>query len=150
MQKKVVMLSVLLAVVLIGLMISAYFIYFFMHKCTSQECFYSSLVNCKKTSYLNDNADTTMQYNILGKQDNRCAVKVELLQVKKGSIELAVLENKQMVCSTDLGVITDPEKNLQNCHGTLKEEIQNIIIQRMHSQIVENLGKIGEETTKVI
>ena len=30
------------------------------------------------------------------------------------------------------------------------EEIQEIMIQRMHSQLIENIGEIGEEMTKVL
>jgi hypothetical protein len=150
MKKKMVLLSALLIIVLIGLIISAYYIYFFMTKCSNQECFYNSLVSCRKTLYVNDNTDMIMQYRIEGKTGSKCQVNVDLLQVKRGSAELVSLEGKGMICYTDLGVIIDPEKNLKNCHGVLKEEIQNIIIQRMHSQIVENIGKISEETTKVI
>ena len=91
-----------------------------------------------------------MEYKILGKEGNSCNVYVQLLQLKKGAVELTILENKDMICSLPFGVLQEPEKNLKNCHGRLKEEIQNIIIQRMHSQIVENLGKISEETTQVI
>ena len=39
---------------------------------------------------------------------------------------------------------------VQEEHQQLKEEIQSIIIQRMHAQIVENIGKVSEEATKVI
>ena len=150
MKKRVVILSLLLIIALIGLIISAYYIYFFMNKCSTQECFYSSLTQCKRTLYISENTDSDMEYKILGKEGNSCNVYVQLLQLKKGAVELTILENKDMICSLPFGVLQEPEKNLKNCHGRLKEEIQNIIIQRMHSQIVENLGKISEETTQVI
>lgn len=150
MKKRVVILSILLILALIGLVMSAYYIYFFMHKCSTQECFYNALTQCKKTLYISENADSDMEYKILGRENDKCNVYVRLLQIKKGSAELAILEDKDMICSLPYGVLEEPEKNLKNCHGRLKEEIQNIIIQRMHSQIVENLGKISEETTQVI
>jgi hypothetical protein len=150
MKKNVMILLVLMAIVLIGLFVSSYFIYFFMNKCDTNECFNNALAKCKKTMFIKENPDTTMGYTILGEKDNKCSVNVELLQIKQGSSELAVLEGKEMTCMTDLGVISTPEQNLKNCHGLLKEEIQSIIIQRMHAQIIENIGKIGEETTKII
>jgi hypothetical protein len=121
-----------------------------MTKCDNKECFYNSLAKCKKTDFLSDNPDLTTQYNIIGKNDGGCEVYVKLIQVKRGSAELSGLSDKDMSCILPFGVITEPEKNLKNCHGSLKEEIQNIIIQRLHSQISENLGKISTETTKVI
>jgi hypothetical protein len=55
-----------------------------------------------------------------------------------------------MVCAIPFGIMMQPEENLKVCHGILKEEIQELIITRMHAQIVENLGKISEETTKIL
>ena len=43
-----------------------------------------------------------------------------------------------------------PESNTKNCHGLLKEAIQEVVINRMYSEIVQNLGKISEETTKIL
>ena len=63
---------------------------------------------------------------------------------------MANLEGKDMDCFLKLGLVISPEKSLKDCHGLLKEDIQEMIIQRMHSQIVENLGKINEETTKIL
>jgi hypothetical protein len=42
------------------------------------------------------------------------------------------------------------KNDLRSCHGELKEAIQEEVIQRMHSQIIENLGKINETISKVI
>jgi hypothetical protein len=150
MKKRLIVLGVLLVLILIGLVISGYYLYSNVNKCSSKECFYNSLSDCRKTSYISDTPETTIEYSILGISKGKCDVNVKMLQIKKGSAELSILEDKEMVCSLQLDLIVDPEKDLKNCHGVLKEEIQNVIIQRMHSQIVENLGKITEETTKVL
>jgi hypothetical protein len=55
-----------------------------------------------------------------------------------------------MKCITSIGSGDMPEKNIENCHGELKEQIQGIIINRLYSQILQNIGKIGEETNKVL
>jgi hypothetical protein len=150
MKRKVILLAVALGLVVIGLLISLYFIYFFMTTCDSQNCFNNALGACKRSTYLSNDGQTAIEYDILGKESGKCKIEVKLLQMKTGSIELAVLEGKDMTCLTPIGVLVDPEKNLKYCHGTLKEEIQNIIIQRMHAQIVQNIGKIENETTNVI
>jgi hypothetical protein len=150
MKKRLIVLGVLLVLILIGLVISGYYLYSNVNTCSSQECFYNSLSDCRKTSYISDTPETTIQYSILGISRGKCDVNVKMLQVKKGTVELSALEDKEMVCSLPLDLVVDPEKDLKNCHGILKEEIQNIIIQRMHAQIVENIGKISEEATKVL
>lgn len=149
-KRKGIILVALLLIALIGLAITSYYLYFYLRQCGSEECFSNSLVKCDKMSFIRDDGNNIIHYIILGKEDGFCKVNVNLLQVKKGSSELAVLENKDMDCLLPLGLLTDPARSLKDCHGILKEEIQSIIIQRMHAQIIENIGKVGEEATKVI
>jgi hypothetical protein len=73
-----------------------------------------------------------------------------MLQIKKGKQELASLEGEEMVCALPSGVLISPESNLKDCSGKLKENIQDIVISRMHTQIVENLDQINQTLTKVI
>ncbi|MFQ5531454.1 MAG: hypothetical protein ACE5ES_02455, partial [Candidatus Nanoarchaeia archaeon] len=60
------------------------------------------------------------------------------------------LEGLKMTCSLPIGDISSPEDNLKNCQGPLKEELQNLIIQKMHAYILDNLGDIGEELGRII
>jgi len=139
-----------IAIVSVGLLISAYLIYFYSRTCSGQECFNNYLVTCQKSTFIKEDLNTIMRYRITGKSGNACVIDVLLLQVKQGTSELATLEGKSMTCSTPYGVLIQPEENIKECHGLLKEEIQEQIIKRMHAQIVENIGKISEETTKII
>ena len=150
MKKKGIILIVLLVITFIGLVISAYYLYTSLQICNDESCFTNSLSKCAKTTYVKDDGTNIIQYNILGKSQGECKVNVQMLQIKSGSAELSVLEGSEMTCLLQLGLVVDPAKTLKNCHGILKEEIQNIIIQRMHAQIVQNIGKISEETTKII
>lgn len=150
MKRKVVISIALLIVALAGLAITSYYLYFYSRQCGSEECFSSSLIKCNKMEFIRDDSNNIIKYKILGRQEDSCEINVNILQIKKGTSELAILEGKDMNCVLPLGVFADPAKNLKNCHGILKEEMQNIIIQRMHAQIVENIGKISEETTKVL
>lgn len=150
MKKKLTVLIVLIALVIIGLAVSGYYLYSGVNSCTSKECFDNSLSECRKTSYISDSTDTVLEYVILGSSGGNCEVNVKMLQIKRGVAELSALEGKEMVCSVALGLVTAPEANLKNCHGILKEEIQNVIIKRMHGQIVENLGQISEGTSSIL
>ena len=150
MKKKRLMFILGIAAVVVALIVAGYFIYFYSGQCFTQECFQNSLVKCERSFYFKDTPQTIMQYSINGKSGNNCMVGVNLLQVKKGTVELSPLEGKSMVCAIPFGIMMQPEENLKLCHGILKEEIQELIITRMHAQIVENLGKISEETTKIL
>jgi len=149
-MKRGIILAILFVLVLISLAVSVYFLYWNIRTCQNQECFNQALETCSKRYWTNENSDTILKYKILGASEDKCNVNVEILQVKKGLAELSNLEGKDMICSLDYGIVTEPEKNLQVCHGILKETIQEIIIKRMHSQIVENIGRISAETTKII
>lgn len=149
-MKRGIILITLFVLVLISLIASIYFLYWNIRTCQNEECFNQALAKCSKRYWTNENSDTVLKYKILGKNNDKCDVRVEILQVRKGLAELINLEGKDMICSLDYGIVTEPEKNIQICHGILKETIQEIIIKRMHAQIVENIGKISAETTKII
>ena len=55
-----------------------------------------------------------------------------------------------MDCYVPLGSIVSPESNLAECHGLLKEGLQETIINKLHAYIVKNVGQIGEELQKAI
>lgn len=145
-----IILTILAILALIGIIFSIYYVYLYAATCTNEDCFANALVDCKRASYVAENADIVLSYKILGEKDNKCKVNVKLLQIKQGSVELEKLQNKDMDCYLPLGTYVKPEDNIKNCHGLLKESIQEEIIQRMHSQIIENIGQIGEELTEVI
>jgi len=142
-MKKEVKIVLIASIIVIAIAL-AYILIFYTPECANEECFAEHLVNCQKASYIRNGEETINYYKILGKEDNQCLVKVKMLQIKKGNIELSVLEGKEMVCSLPLGVLASPEQNLKNCQGLLKETIQEIVIDRMHSQLLENIGEIGE------
>lgn len=143
----------LLAIIIvaaIGLLVSVYLIFSYGSTCQDETCFSEALVKCKRTIYLKDSPETITQYRILGKKGKACEINVKMMQIKQGSIELISLEGKEMVCQIPLNTYTQPEENIKMCHGLLKESIQEIMIQRMHSELVENIGQISEEITKVL
>jgi len=148
--------SVLIIIILLIIIVLGVFIYLFFFrtvKCqvNDESCFSSSIVNCERASFIRENEDFVTSYNILGKSEGGCEVVVGIIQVKKGSNDLSVLEGKSMNCNVQLGLsIQNPEEDIKNCQGLLKEEIQNIIIQKMHAQLIENMVQIKEDITKVL
>jgi len=157
MEKDVKILKVLsIAIILLIIFVLCVFIYLFFFrtiKCqiNDEACFSSSIINCERTSFIRENEEFVTSYNILGKSESGCEITVSIIQVKKGLNELSVLEGKSMNCNVPLGLnIQKPEEDIKNCQGLLKEEIQNIIIQKIHSQLIENMVQIREDITKVL
>lgn len=140
---------IVIVCVVIALIVVGYFMFFYSVKCKDSECFSEKLVACSRASFVLDNPETVFEYSIIGEKEGRCAVNVKLLQVKKGGAELAILEDKEMLCFTELGALVIPEANIKYCHGLLKEAIQEITIERMHTQIFNNLEQLNN-LTKII
>ena len=141
---------IIIVLALIGIIWSGYFVFKYERVCEDENCFSTALVKCEKRMYIKDNPETITQYRIFKRTQDSCEVNVKMLRIKQGSVELSALEDKEMDCTLPLGTYMQPESNIRNCHGFLREEIQEIMIQRMHSQLIENIGEINKEITKVI
>jgi len=133
-----------IAIILVGLL-SIYFLYYFSYDCDSLVCFQSHQEQCAKTIFIDDQEETTWQYFIQGEEDERCKINVKVLNIKKGSANKQKLEGKDMDCYLPLGSLVAPESDISRCHGVLKEEMQNLIIQQLHTYIVENVQDISSE-----
>jgi len=147
MVKRVVHIILLIAIIVVAIL-AAYFTLFYVKNCKDASCFNTALVKCYKATYINDAEDATWLYSIQGRSKGECEIKVGLLQLKQGTNEMSGLENMEMLCYTQLGVITSPQGNLAKCHGLLKENLQSLIINKLHNYIVGNIGKISNELTK--
>jgi len=148
-MKKELIVEILLGIVLIALAITVYIGYFHYSKCGDENCFTQSLINCEKATYLQDSPYSLMKYKILGPSSKNCNIEVLLVQVKKGEIGLLELEGSKMVCSIPLGTFVKPESNLERCSGELKEKIQGIVINRMHSELASNIGRIDQSFSNI-
>lgn len=134
----------ILIIILIIIAIAAYFLFFSYAKCSDENCFFSSMESCKKVSWIKEDSQAAWSYRILGSSNNKCNVEVKLIKLKQGNIDIEKLEGKRMVCSVDKGTIALPEKTLSKCTGVLKEQMQEIIIQRMHNYLLKNVGQLEE------
>jgi len=137
-------------IMLIIFSIAIYFTFFYTYKCKDMACFQTKEAKCSKANFLHDKEDITWFYQIKGKENRVCKINVEILQIKKSTLDKKSLKGKSMDCYLPLGSTNLPGEEIENCHGILKEEFQTLIIQKLHSYIVENLGEIGEELQKVV
>ena len=139
---------VILAVVVLAA--AVYFTFFFTYSCDDLACFRSHQEKCAHTKFVNDAEDTVWKYRIMGKKEGKCEIKVEVVQVKSGKVEKRVLEGKSMTCYLSRGNLASPEADISKCNGLLKEELQKIIINKLHAYIIENLGEIGGELAGIV
>ncbi|MEN7982142.1 MAG: hypothetical protein ABFQ65_01715 [Nanoarchaeota archaeon] len=134
-------------IILIG---AIYFTFFFSYSCDSLACFQAHQRECSKTHFVNDAEDSIWDYKILGEENKACGIEVKVLKVKQGNVDRKRIEGKMMTCYLPLGDDTSPEVDIVNCHGLLKEELQEIIIEKLHLYVVENIGEISEELKKAV
>ncbi len=119
--------------------------------CDDDSCFSESLSLCRKAEFMKDTGDARWYYKIKGPSaGNQCEVYVKLAQLRKGSIEILKLEGKDMNCFLPQSVVESPQKEIERCHGSLREEIQSLLIQKMHSYLLENIGQISQEFTRIV
>ncbi|MFH1249089.1 MAG: hypothetical protein V1660_02965 [archaeon] len=137
-SKVKVIIAVLISVVLI---ISLYFTFFYVNECYTSMCFNKALAKCSKVKFTNPQEEATWIYTIDGRKADSCIVNVK--SVKVTIKEAREIENKEMKCYLPKGLVMAPESELDSCHGLLKEELQNIIIEKLHVYIVQNIGQIS-------
>ena len=142
MRKRVNLIKILLLVIVLAL--AGFFIYFnFYYKtCVNEECFYSSLEKCKRASFLSV-GDMTFKYTIEGKSQGFCEVNVKLIRGDLSNQDSLKLQGKEMKCDLQLGDVSSPEDNIENCHGLLKEGLQDLIINKLYTYIAQNLNQIN-------
>jgi len=118
--------------------------------CDDYECFKESMASCSKATYINDMPEATWKYRISGASNGECVINVKMLQAKKGTIDMSRLAGYSMDCSYSLGVTSYPESDLSKCHGRLKEELQDVIIKKLYSYIIENIGQVSESLKNAV
>jgi hypothetical protein len=141
--KRGIFIFVAAGIIVFGIL-SFYSSFLYKESCANFECFRDHMIQCKKAVFLNQASEATWRYEITGSGGGACKIDVKLLQAKEGELGIERLNGLEMECLYPKGSFTYPEKNLDNCHGRLKEELQAIIIKKLHSVLVENLVDFEE------
>jgi hypothetical protein len=147
-QKRVGIALIILIVALITY--SSWFLFFYAKPVDSSQEFVDAMSNCRDVSWVKEDAQASWLYKIKGgSKGDTCEVEIRLLQMKEGTIEADKLQGTKMICTVQKGETQFPEKDISKCTGVLKEELQDIIIQRMHNYLLQNVGEIKEEFQQV-
>ena len=134
---------------LLGILIWGIWTFFFSYKeCDNWNCFNENLERCNRAKFIGEK-DMIFEYIIHGNSGSDCEVEVELLQGELDDQDSIKLERQKMTCMLPKGVIMIPESDIGNCHGTLKEGLQDLIIKKLYTYLVQNIGKINLEVLDI-
>lgn len=135
--------------VLVFLVWAFWKIFFGYASCGDWECFNSHLADCDRVDFIGASDKMIFEYIVRGDSGDVCRVDVTLLQGELNSQDSMALEGYGMTCDLPFGVVIIPESDIGNCHGLLKEGLQDLMIKKLHSYLVQNLGRINLEVLDV-
>lgn len=123
---------------------------------TDKSCFDNALMKCRSSQVVIIRDNNVYLYEAWPGVGQGCYVKITLKRIEAGaSEEFKDLEGKSMRCklskeqveSTNL----DQFDNLiKYCHGELKEGVYEIIINRMYTNLISNLGDVVNKAQEVL
>ena len=120
-------------------------LFFSFDECDSLECFNENLAVCDRAKFIGGE-DMIFRYTILGKYGDDCRINTELLQGELNNQDSLKLEGQSMICSLPFGMVGIPESNIDECHGILKENLQDMVIKKMYSYIIRNIDNLALES----
>jgi hypothetical protein len=133
---------------IIAVVVTVLLLFFGYNECDDWECFNHGIKNCDRTKFIGG-SKMIFEYTIKGLHDDKCEVGVELLQGELNNQDSIKLENQKMVCLLPKGFVMIPESDIGNCHGLLKEGLQDLVIKKLHTYLVQNLGRLNLEMLDV-
>ncbi len=121
----------------------------FKKECKDDQCFKAALKDCDYAKYLTAKNYNYYLYTINGKNDGNCEVEIELKKMATGTPpeKIAQFEGKSMTCllpqeATDKMTEINFEGQLNYCTGPLKESMYELIIEKLYTIIIKNMGDI--------
>lgn len=142
MHKERVIIGLVLLLAL-GVAVALYYT-FAPEPCETYACFQDHMAVCSRATYVNEEPEASWRYTIVRRTSETCEIRVVLLQAKEGDLQLRGFESHTMICTYSRGVVAYPDKDMSLCHGLLKEDLQGIIIEKLHRYLVDNLVDIKD------
>lgn len=139
-----ILLLVLLFFVLLGVLYSSFFYY---KACETETCFLNYLKDCNRATYYKE-GDFSFKYKINGYFGAKCVVDVSLDSINEEIPLRKVYLNSDMGCFMPFSSYYYPDGDLSRCSGLLKEGLQEVLIQRLKTEVVNNLEDINLDILK--
>lgn len=143
--------------IFLALFIVGYYTGYIKTNCKlDKACFDEALKKCRSSQFIYVDDNNVYSYEAWPGVGDGCFVKITLERVQAGaSLDFKNLEGKSMKCKLTKTQLKETsieqfDNFIKYCHGELKEGIYEIIIQRIYSNIVSNLGDVIQEAQKVL
>lgn len=132
------------AMIVLALLIAVAFAFalystFKPNPCETIACFQDHMALCTRASFINEEPEASWSYNVKRRVADGCEIEVKLLQAKEGELNLRDFKGHAMTCTYPRGMVAYPDKDMSRCHGRLKEDMQGIVIEKLHRYLVNNL-----------
>ncbi|MEA3378278.1 MAG: hypothetical protein U9Q69_01430 [Nanoarchaeota archaeon] len=147
-------------IIITSLILISFFAYHFGYikkTCTTNECFEDAMKSCSPAKYLKLQNLNYYTYSIKGRRGDFCLIHIELKKMAEGtSLEKKIMfEGKDMKCKVPLRALKDisssqVEGMLNYCSGPLKESMYELIIKKLYTLIISNMGDIIGEIQSTI
>jgi hypothetical protein len=115
-------------------------------------CFDKAFSKCARARYDYVKGGNLYEYKTKGVPIGECVMEVELVRMAAGSDAVLVerFEGKKMKCRIPESVFrgrgfSQVDNVMDYCSGELKEEVYELIIERMYSYLISNLDVLEEE-----
>lgn len=149
--------AAIIGAILLALYVAGYYTGYFRKECNQDKaCFNDAFNKCKPAQVVSLRNNNAYVYAIGWQLGKFCELKIEALRIDAGAPqEFKALKGKSMSCKipkTMLGNLSvdNFDNLLVYCHGPLKEGLYEVIIQRMYTLVVSQLGDIAQEARKVL
>jgi len=136
-----------IALVILALLVWGIWVMFFSYAdCDNDwDCFNNRLEDCSRTKFVGESNEMIFNYIIKGVDRGECEVSVRLLRGELNNQDSLKLEKHKMTCYLPKGVVVIPESDIGKCTGLLKEGLQDLVIKKLYTYLVQNLGKLNLE-----
>ena len=121
--------------------------------CKDDTCFNNALSSCTPAELIKQRNNNVYIYSVKPSMSEECTLNIELAKVAPGTDFnfRKALEGKSMECKLPKTISSntdfeDINNLLQYCHGSLKEGILELILEKMYTQVIINMNDIIEET----
>ena len=143
---------IIAAIAVAVIIFAAVYSLFYYPACKDLRCFQGELSKCSKSSFLYEKENSVWYYGIKGPSNGECAVYVKAVSLKAEAETGEALSGKDMTCYIPKALLGSfmPEEKIEYCHGILKEEIQRLMIEKMHLYIIQNIGQINQTEMQAI
>jgi len=150
--------KLLLGIATILLLITFFAFFFGVIKktCKDDRCFNDALKRCRMANYLKLQNYNYYRYSIEGGEGEYCKLNIKLVKMAAGTPQdkIDLFEGKSMTCKIPRSELSKVQSDkiegvLKYCTGPLKEAMYQLIIEKLYTLIIANMGEIigGVEET---